>query len=74
MKLREVMDAYRDRTGTRHTYATLAQATGIAEATLQSLAARPSYNTRLSTIARLCAVLECQPAELLEFSKASHED
>lgn len=68
------MDAHRDRTGTRHTYATLAEATGIAEATLQSLAARPSYNTRLSTIARLCTALECQPAELLELSKAIHEN
>ena len=68
------MDAYRERTGAKHTYATLAEATGIAETTLQSLAARPSYNTRLSTIARLCVALDCQPAELLELSKASRED
>lgn len=59
------MDAYRERTGVRLTYASLAQETGIAEATLQSLAARPEYNTRLSTIARLCAALQCRPADLL---------
>ncbi len=68
VKLREAMDAFRERTGTRVTYATLAERTGIAEATLQSLAARPDYNTRLSTIARLCAALECSPAQLLELS------
>ena len=60
------MDAYRERTGVRLTYASLAQETGIAETTLQSLAARPEYNTRLSTIARLCAALQCRPADLLE--------
>lgn len=69
MKLREAMDAYRERTGVRLTYASLAQETGIAEATLQSLAARPEYNTRLSTIARLCAALQCRPADLLTLTE-----
>lgn len=77
MKLREAIDSFRTRSGVRHTYASLAQETGIAEATLQSLAARPGYNTRLSTVARLCVALSCQPGELLELSEGAepvHED
>lgn len=68
------MDAYREHTGTRLTYARLAELTGIAEDTLQSLAVRPDYNTRLSTIARLCVALECTPAELLELQRSGNED
>lgn len=60
------MEAYRQRTGVRLTYDTLAERTGIAITTLQSLATRPGYNTRLSTIERLCRVLECAPGDLLE--------
>ncbi len=67
------MDAYRERTGVRLTYAALARETGISEATLQSLAARPHYNTRLSTIARLCAVLGCGPGDLLELKEGTGE-
>ena len=77
VRLRDAMEAHRARTGVKHTYASLAQATGIAEATLQSLAARREYNTRLSTVALLCAALSCQPGELLELSEGSaepHED
>lgn len=66
VKLREAMETYRLRTGVRLTYASLSRQTGISQATLQSLAARRGYNTRLSTVARLCASLECTPAELLE--------
>lgn len=60
------MESYRRRTGVRLTYASLSRATGISQATLQSLAARRSYNTRLSTIAKLCTALDCTPADLLE--------
>jgi putative transcriptional regulator len=66
IRLREAMDAYRERTGKRLTYKTLAAASGVAVSTLQSLAARPTYNTRLSTVERLCIALECQPGDLLE--------
>jgi len=65
VKLREAMEAYRQRTGERLTYDIIADRTGIAVTTLQSLAARRGYNTRLSTIERLCRVLECQPGDLL---------
>lgn len=61
------MDQYRARTGVRMTYEKLAHETGIARATIESLASRDSYNTRLSTIDKLCFVLGCQPGELLEF-------
>lgn len=66
VKLREAMEAHRRRTGVRVTYETLADQTGISVATLQSLSTRASYNTRLSTIARLCRALECEPGDLLE--------
>lgn len=74
LRLREVMDAYRLRTGTRLTYDTLAQLSGLSIATIQSLAARPSYNTTLSTIERLCRALGCQPGELLELDNSGEYD
>ena len=66
VKLREAMEAHRRRTGVRVTYEGLSKQTGISVATLQSLSTRPSYNTRLSTVARLCRALECGPGDLLE--------
>lgn len=74
LRLREVMDSYRVRTGTRLTYETLAQLSGLSIATIQSLAARPSYNTTLSTIERLCCALHCQPGDLLEFDTYGESD
>ena len=71
VKLRDAIEAYRRRTGTRLTYEALAELTGVSIATLQSLAARPGYNTRLSTIEQLCRVLGCTPGELLELSTPS---
>ena len=64
--LREAMDLYQRRTGVRLTYKSLAEQTGISSETLQSLAARPGYNTRLSTVEKLCLALECSPGDLLE--------
>ena len=64
--LREAIERYQQRTGVRLTYKILAEQTGISAETLQSLAARPGYNTRLSTVERLCLALECSPGELLE--------
>lgn len=66
IRLREAMEAYRQRTGTRLTYEALAQVCGLSVATLQSLAARPGYNTRLSTVEKLCIALGCSPGDLLE--------
>ncbi len=66
IRLREAIDRYRDRTGERLTYEVLAEQTGLSVATLQSLAARPDYNTRMSTIEKLCRALQCTPGDLLE--------
>lgn len=75
IKLREAMDEHRHRTGERMTYELLAERTGLSRATLESLASRPSYNTRLSTIEKICKVLGCQPGDLLELTpdEPSHE-
>ena len=71
VKLREAMDEHRCRTGERMTYELLAKRTGLSRATLESLATRPTYNTRLSTVEKLCLALGCQPGDLLELTGAS---
>ena len=68
VKLREVMEEHRRRTGERMTYELLAVRTGLARTTIESIAARSAYNTRLSTIEKLCRALGCAPGELLELS------
>ncbi|EME5359041.1 helix-turn-helix domain-containing protein [Pseudomonas aeruginosa] len=67
------MDSYRQRTGVRLTYESISEKAGISVATLQSLAARPGYNTRLSTIEKLCQILECTPGDLLELQAVPEE-
>jgi DNA-binding Xre family transcriptional regulator len=74
IRLREAMEAHRERTGVRFTYRTLAEASGLSVSTLQSLAARPTYNTRLSTVERLCTALQCSPGELLELTGGNDGD
>lgn len=59
------MEDYRRRTGERITYEQLAERTGLARATLESLATRDHYNARLSTIEKVCVALGCKPGELL---------
>jgi putative transcriptional regulator len=66
IKLREMMKDYRRRTGERMTYDRLAERTGLSQATLASLASRDAYDTRLSTIEKLCRALGCTPGELLD--------
>lgn len=72
VRIREAMEAYRTRTGERMTYQKLATASGLSIATLQSLAARSEYNTRISTIERLCVALHCSPGDMLELTE--HDD
>lgn len=60
------MELHRVKTGQRLTYEDLAATCGLSVATLQSLGARSAYNTRLSTICRLCVALDCTPGDLLE--------
>ena len=68
IKLREAMEAHHRRTGERMTYERLSALTGLSRATLASLASRESYDTRLSTIAKLCHALGCMPGDLLELT------
>ncbi|WP_354514883.1 MULTISPECIES: helix-turn-helix domain-containing protein [unclassified Luteibacter] len=68
IKLKEAMSSYSARHGRRITYDWLAARTGLSRQTIASLASRPSYDTRLSTIEKICRALECQPGELLELS------
>ena len=74
IKLRDAMEAYRVRTGEKLTYEALAVISGLSIATLQSLAARPQYNTRISTIEKLCVVLGCLPGDLLELASEVHDE
>ncbi|MGF1741870.1 helix-turn-helix transcriptional regulator [Vibrio profundum] len=46
---------------------TLAQEVGITEANLSVLKNGKAKAVRLSTLDKLCEVLECQPGDLLEF-------
>ncbi len=71
------MEDCRRRTGERMTYDLLAQRTGLSRATLESLASRDTYNTRLSTIEKVCRALGCEPGDLLELIDdpgGAHED
>ena len=67
IKLRDAMNAYKERTGERLTYETLALKTGLKIATIQAISSREGYNTRLSAIDKLCEVLGCQPGDLMEW-------
>lgn len=73
VKLREAIESHRRRTGVRLTYDSLSKQTGVSVDTLQSLATRPSYNTRLSTIEKLCRALSCTPGDLLELADDREE-
>jgi DNA-binding Xre family transcriptional regulator len=74
VKLRKAMEEYRRTTGERMTYELLAKRTGLSRATLESLASRDTYNTRLSTIAKVCRALRCTPGDILELTEAADED
>ncbi len=74
VKLRKAMREYQQRTGVRLTYDSLSKSTDISVETLQSLAARKGYNTRLSTIEKLCRALHCAPGDLLELSTENGAD
>ncbi|KLV05548.1 XRE family transcriptional regulator [Photobacterium aquae] len=52
---------------------TLAKAIGITEANLSILKNGKAKAVRLSTLDKLCEVLECQPGDILEF-EANHYD
>jgi DNA-binding Xre family transcriptional regulator len=74
IKLRDAMEAYRLRTGGKLTYESLSMLSGLSIATLQSMAARPHYNTTLATVGKLCIVLGCQPGDLLELTTDTQDE
>ncbi|OOE56249.1 helix-turn-helix domain-containing protein [Salinivibrio kushneri] len=68
IKLKEVLERHKELTGEIITYKELAERTGLARSTLESLGSRPTYNATMSTIDALCSALNCTPSELLEYS------
>lgn len=65
VKLRDAMKRYQRRTGERMTYQLLADRTGLARPTIESIATRLGYNASLSTIDKICTALDCSLGELL---------
>ena len=59
--------AYEQRTGQKLSYAQLAERSGVARATIESLASRSAYNATLATIDKLCGALECHLADLVHY-------
>ena len=53
---------------------TLAQEVGITEANLSVLKNGKAKAVRLSTLDKLCEVLECQPGDILEFEANIHQE
>jgi putative transcriptional regulator len=49
----------------------LAEAVGITEANLSLLKSGKVKGVRFDTLAAICAVLDCQPGDLLEFRRAA---
>ncbi|WP_373959949.1 helix-turn-helix domain-containing protein [Vibrio gigantis] len=53
---------------------TLAKEVGITEANLSVLKNGKAKAVRLSTLDKLCEVLECQPGDILEFEPNVHQE
>jgi DNA-binding Xre family transcriptional regulator len=66
LKLREAMETYRRRAGTRMTYERLSELTGIALGTLQQMGSRLDYHPTLANVEKLCAALETPLGGMLE--------
>jgi DNA-binding Xre family transcriptional regulator len=66
--LRDAIEKYEFSSGERMTYQMLSERTGISVDTLQSIATRPTYNTTLSTVEKLCVALSCEPSDLLRLA------
>lgn len=67
VRLREMIRAFEQRTGKKLTYADLAERSGVARATVESLASRGGYNATLATIDKLCEALECSLVDLVHY-------
>ncbi len=64
---------YEQRTGDKLSYAQLAERSGVARATIESLASRSAYNATLATIDKLCGALECRLTDLVHYESASDQ-
>ena len=53
---------------------TLAKEVGITEANLSVLKNGKAKAVRLSTLDKLCEVLDCQPGDILEFEANVHDE
>ena len=60
------MQAYKRRTGTKMTYALLAERTGLSPQTFAQIATATNHGATLATIEKICWALDTTPAELLE--------
>ncbi len=67
VRLREMIRAFEKGSGQKLTYADLAVRSGVARATIESLASRGGYNATLATIDKLCNALGCTMADLVEY-------
>ena len=66
VKLKEAMETHRLRTGERLTYARLAQISGVAEGTLNSIGSRLSYQPNLATVEKICRALDVPLHDMLQ--------
>ncbi len=66
IKLKEAIEVYKRNTQRRMTYGILAEKSGLARATLNSIGSRDDYNATLATIEKICRVLDVTPGFLLE--------
>ncbi len=66
IKLREVIQAYKRRTGERMTYQILSERTGIAKGTLEVIGKRLGYNATIATLEKICLALSVDFGDLLE--------
>jgi DNA-binding Xre family transcriptional regulator len=66
VKLKDVLEARRRRTGMRMTYADLSARSGIPLGTIKKIASILKYRPSLLTIEKLCRALEATPGDLLE--------
>lgn len=71
VRLRETIRAFEQRTGEKLSYAELATRSGVARATIESLASRTGYNATLATIDKLCGALGCTLTDLVVYHAPS---
>lgn len=64
---------HEQRTGQKLSYAQLAERSGVARATIESLASRSGYNATLATIDKLCDAMGCRLTDLIHYEPTSDQ-